>query len=286
MGITMNSITAQTSPIYYIKKATEAKNDEIMASFIKGVKKLYQYEIFKPLLDLAATKAMQELLKFKVENRKFFELDNGNCRTIQGSLINQFLNQVREANRYVISIKKVEHDIIIHEIAHMIEDESEISLNKNFVQIIHKDISTAASKNLSLQSAIKSLMIDELEHYPKAEHTSELFARYFQLLASAKEVTGHASRWGFSIFDVYRNFPNTEKWMWEKGFQQIVRKIDLEISTKSQSYIKNLKDIDHSWSEKVSSIHGQQAEAKSANKAGKGRVKWSNVIKSIKDTDF
>jgi len=267
---------ALLDPLNIITSCTLVKEVYHLDQFRMVMNKLYCYEIFKPMLDLVATKAMQGSLKFKVQDQKLFDLDEGNCRTIEGGAVNKFLNRIKVENKYVITIKKISADVIVHEISHMIEKEIEGAAVAGFADQVLYDLRTG-NGNVSLLAAAKQVMGVEVEAYPPQQRNSELFARYFQLLAMSKEVAGYNSNYGYSIVDVYKLFIATEKWLISNLYRSILPKINEAIAKQSLEYIKELGEIKHSWAdEKVKSVHYKTA----------GAPKWSKALKSIKDDPF
>jgi len=173
------------------------------------------------------------------------------------------------------SIKKISADVIIHEIGHMVEKECGLNLDAKFKDAVAYDISYKHSSNVSTQSAIKDLMVSELSGYPDDQKLSELFTRFFQILALTKEVSGLGSPYGYKISDVYQAFPKLSIWLGDVLFGVISRFVDSDIAKLSEKYIKPIEEIEHKWSEeKISSFH------KTSSVSPK---KWSGTIKSIDD---
>ena len=54
---------------------TVADNEIIKNRFIEHIKHLYQYSIFKNILDLISTKALQNSIKFNIKEKRNFDLD-------------------------------------------------------------------------------------------------------------------------------------------------------------------------------------------------------------------
>lgn len=271
----MKDLTVGIDPILVIMNNTVIEDERSLNEFKYIIQKLYQYNIFKPMLDLVASKALYGFLRFKVQDQKFFDLDEGNCRTIEGSIFNKALNIIKKENRYLITIKKISAEVIVHEIAHMVEKEIESTTVDRFAQEVMKDIS-CHSANLSLGAAVQQIMGVEVDNYQSSHKNSELFARYFQLLAMSKEVAGRGAAYGFALKDVYKLFTKTEKWLWDHLYKNILPKIDIHIATQSQKYIKEVEDIEHTWAyDKVKPLH-----------TSSNSPRWTKTMKSIKDDPF
>jgi hypothetical protein len=272
----MSLPTLSHTPIEIIRNNTSAEEESIYNKFIAEITKLYQYNIFKPMLDLVSTLCLKNRLRFNLYDRRFFEFDEGNCKTIEGGTFNKLLNKLKQERSYIITIKKVSNEIIVHEIAHMMEKEAEFSSLHPFVECIMKDIKQQNTNNISLKSAVNQIMITEVDNYHANHKASELFARFFQLVAMTKEVAGFAAQYGYTLHDIYQFFPSTIEFFAGDFHKNIIAKIDIKMAMQSQKYIKPLGDIEHKWSEeKAKSIHSKP-----------NRPQWSKSIKSIKDNPF
>ena len=259
--------------IKLLEQHVKADNKAILTRFVSHIKHLYQYEIFKPILDLSLTKAKEELLKFSIKEQHKFDLDEGNCKTIEQTSWHSFINNFQRKKSYVITIKKIAYDVIMHETAHMIEKELNLDLNI-FVDGLKKDLQNLSSL-VSLESYIEEILIKQVRKYHKNQHHSELFARYFQLLATAKEVSGHQQQTAFHIADIYKALPNTHMYVTNELALLLQTSIDPHISKLSAASLKKITNIKHNWSEqRVASIHKTKVNVK---------PKWRQTIKSIKD---
>ncbi len=260
----MSSIIQTLDPFELIKGSTTSTDPYLINNFLAVIKKIYAYEIFKPMMDLVSTLCMQKRLEFRLSPKTVFSLDEGNCRTVES----------RNGNKYfVITIKKITPDVVIHEIGHMIENESNVRLDATFNQAMLTDIRAVATRNISLQTAIKQVMVLQVSNYPDNQKGSELFTRYFQLLAMAKEVAGFSAEYAYTVLDVYKAFPNTIDWIWEKLYKPMFARIDLRIAKISQEFIIPINEIKHKWAgEKIETFHKSEKKGK-----------WSSNVKSIKD---
>jgi hypothetical protein len=259
----MSLIKKYPPAIDIIKSQTIAQDSKLLDQFMYYIEKIYQYEFFKPMMDLVTTKCMQSILKFKIMPKQFYELDEGNCMTVEEGA----------RKSYTITIKKITSDVIIHEIGHMIEKESGVQLDINFKRAIFRDLELQNTRNISLKTAIKNIMVAEVAGYPDTQKASELFTRYFQIIAMAKEVAGHTAQYGYSVTEVYRVFSNMEAWTWDYLYKDMIRRVDANIAQQSLIYIKKLEDIRHPWAnEKVTSMHKEPT-----------KPTWSKSIKSIKN---
>lgn len=253
-----------------IENNTLSSDKWILEKFIQTLKRMYQYEILKPFLDFAVTMIHEKRLKFKVSHKQFYNLENGSCVTISGGEFDKVLGLFRRSNQYTINIMKISPDVIIHEIGHMIESELNLKLNGKFSSSILLDLKNLNVRNLSLKSAINNVMIEEVKAYPEQQRLSEMFTRYFQLIAMAKEISGLATEYGYTIPEFQTSMKTVESWLWDEVYKLMLPRVSSLIANQSKSLIVPIEDIKHKWSEeKVEPI--------------KGSKPWSKTVKSIKD---
>ena len=261
--------TDNIDPIGLFEKACMHPDIKMLKQFSCMIRHLYQYKIFKNLLDLTATKIHDNLLSFQLFNQRFFDLDEGNCKTIFGSAMNKLFNKMRTQNVYQITIKKLHYEVIIHEIAHMIEKEAKINLDE-FITVISKDIAQQSS-SLGLNNKINQIFVEEIRSYPNNQRGSEFFARYFQLLCAAKEVSGLSNAGQYSLKQALDHFEYTNNWINQSCAAALTSQINIKIANASAHFITNMEEIRHKWSEqKVHSIHEP------------GFKRWSGTVNSIK----
>jgi hypothetical protein len=261
-------------PIEIIRKYTQSKEQYLTEEFIDIIKKLYQYEILKPIMDFITTVSQDDRMRFHIAPKAFYELDEGNCVTTQQVIRDGRDGKTQTYKEYIITIKKVTADVVVHEIGHMLEQETKVNLSIGFNKAIVDDIKGSYFSNLSLGAAIQEVMIKQVAPYPPQQRASELFTRYFQLIAMAKEISGRAAAYGYTVIDVYKAFPNVEKWLWEYFYPKLVVLISPQIAMQSQAYIKPIEEIKHNWAkDAVKPMHKHV-----------GGSKWMKTVKSIKDT--
>ena len=262
------------NPIQTIIVHTQADNEKIKDRFVQHIRHIYQHKVFKALMDLVATKAYQDTLKFQIKEQQKFDLDEGNCKTINTSLLGSMLNSFRSNKHYTITIKKIAYDVIVHEIAHMVEQELDLDLT-DFVKSLSSDFNNVASAILPVKQAIDDVLIKQVARYPKSHQNSELFARFFQLFATANEISGRQSQYRFYLNDLSQIVPNAQNWI-EGTFQKsISKKLNPGLVKISNDYLKNVINIEHKWTEqKISPLHHNKENKKPT---------WTKAVKSIKD---
>lgn len=259
-------------PIDILKSVIQAPQPYLANDLCHIIKLLYQYQILNSLMNLTATLAQNKKLKIIIEIKEFYTLDDGNCVTIEGGTWDKMTNIFKTHKTYKITLKKLSADVFIHEIGHMAEKELALKLDDSFISAITKDLSRK-SGNVSLNVAIKQIMIDEVKEYSKDQHASELFTRYFQLLSISKEISGFNAQYGFKINDVFQAFANLNYWLQKFFESNIISKINPEILKASKQLLVPIEKIKHQWSnDKIKPIHHINYKSK-----------WSSITKSIDD---
>ncbi|MSO13754.1 hypothetical protein [Rickettsiales endosymbiont of Trichoplax sp. H2] len=260
--------------ITLINYHTMADNEIIKNRFIEHIKHLYQYSIFKNILDLVATKVSQNSLKFNIKEKSNFDLDEGNCKTIYEPLLDSYLNNFRQDRRYVITIKKIAYNVIIHEIAHMVEKELNLDL-KYFIKALHDDFENINSNLIIVKNSIDEILIKQVSKYNVEQQNSELFARFFQLFAESREISGFQSQYKYSIQDISGVLSNSTRWIEFTLSKLISARLDINIVNSSKKFLKDMKNINHKWAkQKVQKLHNSNKNKLS---------KWTKAVKSIKD---
>lgn len=247
------------NPLQIIKTHTQYKDARFINRFMMLIEHLYQYEIFKDVLDMVATRANEDLLHFNVQDRSIFDFDEGNCKTIfSDGILDTIKNTFSSHKKYFITIKKINSEVIMHEIGHMIEHEIAEGFEADtFTKMIGRDISESDGCSTGLKNAVNNVMIREIRGYPKEQHASELLARYFQIIAGAKEIAGHAENYGYSVSAVISLFKETGLNI-KQQFELLLRKkINNNIAKVSEKYIKSIKNIKNYWADyKIESLSG------------------------------
>ena len=72
----MSTLT-KIDPLQIILSCTKAQEQYHIEQFKLIIQKLYQYKIFKPMLDLVVSIAMDGHLSFVIYDQKLFDLDEG-----------------------------------------------------------------------------------------------------------------------------------------------------------------------------------------------------------------
>lgn len=267
----MSQLENIIDPIKIISSCCSYKSAHLEKDFLHIISKLYQYEIFKPYLDFVSTLCHQKCLRFEIEEKAIYHFDEGNCKTFT-TIIDAFGNSKKN---YVISIKKIMPDVLIHEITHMLENELSIDLESGFASALKTDLSIQSNFTTTLTAVVRTVMIKEVAGYPKDQVNSELFARILQLFAMSKETMGKMATYGYSISDMYKAFRNTNRWIHIHLFRLLYPKIDPQIARASMRLQKPINEIVHNWAQDaIKSFH--------KDKAPPSR-KWGSAIKSIKD---
>lgn len=241
-----------------------------LANFNDKFFKLYQIDIFRPILDVILTKLKNNEAKIKVSPMKSWDRVAGHCTTATTTQKNE--ESLFFKKNYTIVIKSIRPDIIIHEIAHAIEHIANIDLNKDFRKILASDTNGKKSTNEQLNASVKSILKDELKNYELSHFMSELFARVFEIISISYEVNGW-SKYQYKYKEVASFFENTIKWMKNTLHPILLKQTDKNILAESELFTKNLKPYKKKWA--TESINSNF----SANK------KWKDNLPSISTTN-
>ncbi len=281
-------ITKDINLLELISKATTGTSKELVEYFIQQISHLYQYSIFKNILDLTFTKILYKQLKFIVQNATVFDLDAGNCQTVEMVGDSSIIGWFKPKKNYRITIKKITSEVIIHEICHMVEKEISLFFDLDqFCSMLSNDLKNLKTSNPGLQQKVKLLLVDELRAYPPQQQKGEIFVRYFQLFAGSKETRyGDDSMGQYNINQLLKAFPLATKFLNEGLGNRFAYLIDKQIATISAGYLKNIEEIKPTWADrKIKSIHGKLNTDPDKKKIN-SKPNWRNNIKSIKDDPF
>lgn len=217
-----------------VNNASNSLDSRLTDDFMKIFQHLYSQTIFKNILDIVATKCSIGQLKFIVQDAKVFDIDAGNCVT----MIDDKGSVDGKRRKYIITIKKLACDVIMHEIGHMLEDELCHLLNMGqFASTIMYEIN---STPIYMEALVKSLFVDQLKGYPESQHIGELFARFFQFFAGANEFAFQSSIAAqYNLRDAMLTFPRTLQFLDSQLSTAWSDLIDPRIAAESLKYSQN-----------------------------------------------
>lgn len=109
-------------------------------------------------------------------------------------------------------------------------------------------------QNILVQKIIGQIIFEEIQAYQTAKsRASELFARYFELFAWAKEVYPKDKEYLIRTEDLNKVFLATNKWKKSCLDLQIMEKIDKEVKEYSnKTAFKDINKVQSSWTNKFS----------------------------------
>lgn len=252
---------------------SECSDELMLGSFLQILQHLYKHSIFKNILDIVVTKCSLGQLKFRVHDAKFFDLDAGNCLTMVDDGGAASTGSVRK--KYIITIKKVACDVIVHEIAHMLEKELSHFLNLSiFASTLMYEVNDI--NQIHMKNIVKTLFVDQVSSYPQSQHMSELFARFFQFFAGANEVAFQSSLGErYRLQDAINIFPKTLQLLDSQLASGWLDLIDPEIARRSSQYVTGSFDTKEQWAD---------TRIKSSVRASTAASRWG--IKSNKADPF
>ena len=234
-----------------ITQASTSIDSRLTDDFMKIFQHLYSQPIFKNILDLVVTKCSLGQLKFLVQDAQFFDIDSGNCVTMIDD--HGIIDVTKRRRKYIITIKKLACDVIMHEIGHMLESELSHLLNLNkFASTISYEINSAP---IYMQALVKSLFIEQLKGYEQSHHVGELFARFFQFFAGANEFAYQSSIAAkYNLRDAISTFPVTLQLLDEQLSNAWSDLIDPKIANDSKQYSQQNPSKEKFADSKIKSI--------------------------------
>ena len=249
-----------------IKKAISFDDVRKVEDFSGHYKELYKIAIFKPSLDLMLTKAEQGMVKFTLQPHDNLNRLHGCCITEEYRLFNKIRNSFVRNFKHTINIKTLSAEVMMHEMAHAVEKESRVQLDREFSKIFRADLINAENSHIHIQTAVRQVILKEIELYPKQQHDSEYFARFYQLLAMSKEISSYHDDFHFKLPEMMNVFRNTITWI----DQVFNHKLKHQIATHIEKLTANIKFDDelNNFARKNKSIHGKD-------------VKWKRTVGSL-----
>jgi hypothetical protein len=239
---------------------------------------LYGIGLYKDGLDLILTKAKQGNLVFEVKIVKGWDTNQGCYLSDKRKVYNKILKTFSHNLDHKIIIRNFAVNVLAHEMAHCLEVESGLVLNEDFRKAIGFDMKNRQPESVVLASEMQRLMVDALKSYPSYQFISELFARYFELLSTSRDVAAGGS---FTTTQVTEFFINTSKWISEVFNPQIRSKIDQKIAAYTTNLIANnsfktekkFADNSKSFHKKIDS-GGQKSWSKNVNSNAAWQESW------------
>lgn len=254
----------ENSLIYEVLNSNlEYNNIDSLNDFNKKFFCLYRVELFRPILNTILTKVKNGEARFKVKPLFSWDRVAGHCET---ATTEQLENEsIFRKKDFTIVIKKITPPIIIHEIGHAIEHILNLNLNKEFRHVLASDVNGKRSTNMQLNVAVKTILKDELKSYEIKHIMSELFARFFELIAMSYEVDGW-STYQFKYNEISSFFANTIKWFNKSIIPLLNKEVDKKILKNSIEYCNTLQPYKKVWAD---NIHSQKNKITDMNDAKK-----------------
>lgn len=206
--------------------------------------RLFYVELFRPSLNAIITKIKHGEAKFKVSLLKSWDRVAGHCVTATTAEMKN--ESVFLKKNYIISIKSIEPSIIMHEIAHAIEHISELDISGDFKKNLEIDIRKNNTNNIQVSTAIKTILFEELKNYELTSINSELFARFFELIALSIEVDG-LKKYQYNYQAISTYFDNTIKYITNVLNPILLKNIDGDVFKNSNEYCKYIKKYEKKW---------------------------------------
>ncbi|UAT42602.1 hypothetical protein GUI12_00270 [Anaplasmataceae bacterium AB001_6] len=235
-------------------------------------KRTYSFEKFRIFLNFILT--LCQIKRINIVLSDFKKIDDylGLCHTFEhyqipekGNFTNQLV-RVKDifTKKSVVYIKSITSHVVMHELAHAVEKQLRVPIEDDFFQAIMSDLQSSNITNIILKNKLKGLMIDELKNYKKKDFISELFARYFEIYASSKEISNESS---IPILELDKIFLKTNFWV----KNNLLPALDVFCSDDIKSYSRSIPfaELKAKWIDK--------------SKSSRSNLKWSEKNKSIFD---
>lgn len=254
------------------KPQVEFEGRDALEKFTRIFCDLYRIELFKDGLDLIATKLQEKDLTFEIKIVTGWDTNQGCYLTQQNKVFNKVLGTFSNSIKKKIIIRQFNHNVMAHEMAHALEFESGLNLGEEFRKCIGLDMKGRQPKSLVLQAQVQRLMVDALKSYPQHQFISELFARYYELLSTSRNVNQVGA---YTTSEVMEFFANTTNFI-EKNFNpKIQSQINPKIAAHSVDIVSKvaLEKSEKKFQERVDSFHQRTAGVGGASS-------WSKNVRS------
>lgn len=269
-------VTSCTIEQLLMQKIT-ADSVALKKQFITALGNAYRLPLLIPTVNLILTIAKDQRVIFVVNEKKAVDTLGGLCQSTRRSMFDFFSKSRKTSYVYQIGIKIPSSDIIIHEITHALERESGVDLNQEFRRAIGKDLNGRKAENFAVQVAINEIMHEQLKSYEKEHIMSELLARFFQLLAGAREL-GTFHQYPYTVDEATNFLLNTTAWLRDTYNPLLDSLVDPQIRSLGTQIREQVlqENVNKLADNKVFSFYDGKEHA-----SGKG--KWSKAVGSNRD---
>jgi hypothetical protein len=210
-----------------LRSTTSFEGVNEITKFSEIFQLLYKTPLLKPSLDFSLTQIQKNHLKFEIKIIKNWDTNSGCYLSEQRTFYNKFIGSWSRKSYNKIILRNLFPSLIAHEMAHGVEIESGINFDNDFRQAIGFDMKGKTPKNQMFAGKFQRIFIEGIKLYPKDQIISELFARFFEILAEAKPISKNS---GFTADEVKDFFYNSWNWI-EKTLNPLLKsKINPEIS--------------------------------------------------------
>lgn len=253
-----------------LRQATSFEGSSEITKFSEIFQLLYKSPLLKPSLDFSLTQVNKKHLRFEIKIIKNWDTNSGCYLSDQRSFYNKFIGSWVHKSYNKIILRTLLPSLIAHEMAHGVEIESGINFDDQFRQAIGFDMKNKTPKNPAFAGKFHRIFIDGIKTYPKYQIISELFARFFEILAESRPISKNSAFTEEEVKDFFLN-----SWNWVENFLNPLMKP--KINSKISNYSAKL-DTD-SMQEKFT--HKTQSFFKKVD--SKGNKSWSANVKSNAD---
>ena len=268
-----------------LAKGTEFEGISEIDRFSTAFRNIYKSTILRPSLDLALTEVQKKHLTFEIKIIKDWDTNFGCYLSEQRKFYNKYIGSWVHKKQSKIILRNLTPSLIAHETAHATEVESGVTLGNEFRQAIGLDMKGRMPKNVAFAAKFKRIIIDGIKPYPQNQVISELFARFFEIIAESRPISPNSA---FTEEEVKDFFINSSNWL-SKIFNP---KLQSKIDSKIQNQTKNLQFDDKKYNlfaHKINSFHkrtdsaGKKTWAANVKSNAAWHESWKNSQKKIED---
>jgi hypothetical protein len=244
-------------------------NKQQQQQLVEYFVRLYNIDILKNGLDFILTKLHQRELSFEIKNINGWDTNIGCFLTEEVSFFDNIINKIAKKKTRKIIIRRLSYNVLAHEMAHAIEFISNNILAEDFRQAVDFDMKNREPKFIPLRSHYNRLMIEAIKLYKPQYFLSEVFARFFELLAISRDVVANGD---FTTFDVIEFFPNIVNFLNKKFYPKIMSQIDSDIAKYSKIFIAKQQSANNS---QYNQSKIKKFQSNITSNLNNGKVQWS-----------
>jgi len=267
-----------------LRQATSFEGSNEISKFSEIFQLLYKAPLLKPSLDFSLCQIRKKHLRFEIKIIKDWDTNSGCYLSDQRSFYNKFLGSWVKKSYNKIILRNLLPSLIAHEMAHGVEIESNLEFDDQFRKAIGFDIKNKKPKNPAFAGKFERIFIEGIKTYPKYQIISELFARFFEILAESRTISKNS---GFTSEEVKDFFLNS--WNWTDKILNPLLKSKTSEDISNYSAKLDLDSMQEKFTHKTKSFfkktdhQGQKSWAANVKSNADWQKSWEQHQKKIDD---